>query len=81
MHGCESWETMVSEAAYRERVGAELRRIREAQNISGDDVATVLGWSQSKVSRIETAKIGLSLRDPAVFCTTTACWRRSGPSC
>lgn len=53
--------------AHREQVGAELRRIREALSLSGEEVAAVLGhgWSQSKISRIEGARIGISIHDLA----------------
>jgi len=39
----------------RRRLGAALRRLREQTGQSTDSVAAALGWSQSKVSRIETA--------------------------
>jgi transcriptional regulator with XRE-family HTH domain len=37
----------------RRRLAAELRRLRELANLTGDEVAEQLGWSGSKVSRIE----------------------------
>jgi transcriptional regulator with XRE-family HTH domain len=37
-------------------LGLELRRLREAADLTGDDVARKLGWSVSKVSRIEKAR-------------------------
>jgi transcriptional regulator with XRE-family HTH domain len=51
--------------AHREQVGAELRRLREALSLSGEEVAAALGhgWSQSKISRIEGARIGVSIHD------------------
>jgi transcriptional regulator with XRE-family HTH domain len=42
--------------AARRRLGAELRRLREDALRSGQDLADALGWSQSKVSRIEHAR-------------------------
>ncbi len=42
--------------AARRRLGAELRRLREEALRSGQDLAGALGWSQSKVSRIEHAR-------------------------
>ncbi|GAA1362235.1 helix-turn-helix domain-containing protein [Catellatospora chokoriensis] len=57
----------MSDAAYRERVGAELRRIRESIPVSGEDVAAALNWSQSKVSRVENAKISISMQDLATL--------------
>jgi len=40
----------------RRRLAGELRRIREHIGLNGDDVAERLGWSASKVSRIENAR-------------------------
>lgn len=37
----------------RRRLAAELRRLRELASLTGDEVAEQLGWSGSKVSRIE----------------------------
>ncbi|ACY99797.1 MULTISPECIES: helix-turn-helix domain-containing protein [Thermomonospora] len=45
------------------RLGAELRRLREERNLTGDGVAETLGWSPSKVSRIENARIGARVSD------------------
>lgn len=41
----------------RRRLGAALRRLREQANQTTDDAAKRLGWSKSKVSRIETAAV------------------------
>jgi transcriptional regulator with XRE-family HTH domain len=38
------------------RLAAELRRLREAADLTGDEVAEQLGWSASKVSRLENAR-------------------------
>lgn len=46
-------------------VGFELRRIREAAGISGSAVARDLGWSQSKISRVETGRFGASVSEVA----------------
>jgi transcriptional regulator with XRE-family HTH domain len=40
----------------RRRLAAELRRLRERAGLTGDEVAEDVGWSASKVSRIETAQ-------------------------
>jgi transcriptional regulator with XRE-family HTH domain len=40
----------------RRRLGAELRRLRERAELTGDDVAKRVKWSASKVSRIENAQ-------------------------
>jgi transcriptional regulator with XRE-family HTH domain len=47
----------------RRRLGAALRRLREQSSQSTDDVATELGWSKSKVSRIETAGVTVTPHD------------------
>jgi transcriptional regulator with XRE-family HTH domain len=39
----------------RRRLAAELRRLREHASLTGDQVAEHMGWSASKVSRIENA--------------------------
>lgn len=52
---------------HRERVAAELKRIREGLGLSGEEVAAALGWSQPKVSRIENARISVSVRDLATL--------------
>jgi transcriptional regulator with XRE-family HTH domain len=49
--------------AARRRLGTELRRIREDAYRSGQDIALALGWSQSKVSRIEQARTLPSVYD------------------
>jgi transcriptional regulator with XRE-family HTH domain len=45
------------------RLAAELRRLREAAGLQMERVAAALGWSVSKVSRIETGQIGVRPRD------------------
>ncbi len=52
-------------SAQRLRVGAELRRLREAAGLPGEQVATALGWSQPKVSRIEMGRTAFTVRDVA----------------
>jgi transcriptional regulator with XRE-family HTH domain len=49
----------------RRRLAAELRRLREERSLTGEDVAESLGWSTSKISRIETARIGIKRTDLA----------------
>jgi transcriptional regulator with XRE-family HTH domain len=44
-------------------LGTELRRLRDVAALTGEEVATQLGWSASKVSRIETGKIAVSPAD------------------
>jgi transcriptional regulator with XRE-family HTH domain len=45
------------------QLAAELRRLRDAVGLTGEEVAQRLGWSPSKVSRIETATTVVSLAD------------------
>jgi len=47
----------------RRRLAAELRRLRERAGFTGEQVADRLGWSGSKVSRIETSKLGVKEGD------------------
>jgi transcriptional regulator with XRE-family HTH domain len=54
-------------SAIRRRLAAELRRLREQAGLSGDEVAGRLGWSGSKVSRIETHRTGVKPEDLAVL--------------
>lgn len=51
----------------RRRLGAALRRLREQTGRSTDGAAADLGWSQSKVSRIETAATAVSPDDVRVL--------------
>jgi transcriptional regulator with XRE-family HTH domain len=43
----------------RRWLAAELRRLRERNGLTGDEAADRLGWSASKISRIETHRIGV----------------------
>src|SRR5215510_8507018 len=45
----------------RERLAAELRRLRDLAGVSGRDLAQRVGISQSKVSRIESGAVVPSL--------------------
>jgi transcriptional regulator with XRE-family HTH domain len=45
------------------RLAAELRRLRETVDLTGDEVAERLGWSASKVSRLENARQAPRLAD------------------
>jgi transcriptional regulator with XRE-family HTH domain len=46
-----------------QQLAAALRRFREHAEIKGDDLAELLGWSPSKVSRIERGRHGINRRD------------------
>lgn len=48
-------------------LGAQLRAIRKARSLSMQDVADRLGWSESKVSRLETGQRPLSSEEIAGF--------------
>ena len=52
-----------SPTSRRRRLGLELRRLREGARLTGDDVAKQLGWSVSKVSRIEKARAAVPWSD------------------
>lgn len=43
----------------RRRLAAELRRLREQDGRTGDEVAAAIDWSPSKISRYELARSGL----------------------
>jgi transcriptional regulator with XRE-family HTH domain len=49
----------------RRRLGHELRQIREAAGLTIDEVAKHLDISSAKLSRIETGRVGVRLRDVA----------------
>ncbi len=50
--------------ALRRRLGAELRRLRKHIGLTGDEVASRLGWpSSSKLSRVELGQVGLKQPD------------------
>ncbi|GIH69269.1 helix-turn-helix domain-containing protein [Sphaerimonospora thailandensis] len=48
-----------SPTARRRRLGIELRRLREAANLNGVEVTRPLGWSATKLSRIETGRVAV----------------------
>jgi transcriptional regulator with XRE-family HTH domain len=55
---------VVDSPSVRERrLASELRLLRQAGQLNGKDVAERLGWSASKVSRIENGRIGISPED------------------
>lgn len=47
----------------RMRLAVELHRLREHAGLTGDQAAEELGWSPSKISRIENARSGVSVPD------------------
>ncbi|MFC7386328.1 helix-turn-helix domain-containing protein [Sphaerisporangium rhizosphaerae] len=44
-------------------MAGELRVLRERAGLTGDQVAEVVGWSASKLSRMETARVGARAKD------------------
>lgn len=52
-----------SPAVRGRRLAGELRRLRERTGLTGDEVASQLGWSGSKISRIELHRIGIKQAD------------------
>ncbi len=46
-----------SPTARRRRLAAALRQMREAQQLSCAEAGTAVGWSESKISRIETGRV------------------------
>src|ERR1700712_4615589 len=72
MSGCTSagvvgWCSMTTQPdtpSVRERqLARELREARVGAQLPGSETARILGWSASKVSRIETGRIGISPTD------------------
>jgi hypothetical protein len=53
----------VTPTVRRRRLASELRRLREAANLTCEDVAARLECSASKISRIETGRVSVSPRD------------------
>src|SRR5206468_1374753 len=47
----------------RRQLGADLRRLRELSGRTAAEVVGVLHWSESKLSRVETAHIGIRRTD------------------
>lgn len=45
------------------QLAAELRRLRDAAQLTGEEVGERLGWSPAKVSRIETARTAITAAD------------------
>ncbi|MFE4690410.1 helix-turn-helix domain-containing protein [Streptomyces sp. NPDC056749] len=50
-------------AVRRRKLGEELRALRHTSGLTSRDAAALLGWHQSKVSRIETGASGVTPRD------------------
>ncbi len=50
-------------SARARRLAAELRQLREASGMTGEEVASRLKWSASKISRIETSRTAVTTGD------------------
>lgn len=55
--------TTTSPTVLRRSLAIQLRRLREAAGLTGEQVASQLDWADSKISRIETAKSGVQPAD------------------
>ncbi len=52
-----------SPTARRRRLAGALRQMRETRHLSCADAGKTVGWSESKISRIETGRVGLAEPD------------------
>jgi transcriptional regulator with XRE-family HTH domain len=52
-----------SSAARQRRLASELRRLRRQARLTGKEVSTRLGWSEAKLSRIETGQARVKIED------------------
>lgn len=52
-----------SPTARRRRLAAALRQLREARHLSCAEAGKAVGWSESKISRIETGRTGVRVAD------------------
>ncbi|MEU6580688.1 helix-turn-helix transcriptional regulator [Nocardia sp. NPDC046763] len=53
----------------REALGQRLREIRRRAGLSGRQLATLAGWHESKVSKLEYGKLRVSDADARAYCT------------
>jgi transcriptional regulator with XRE-family HTH domain len=62
-----SWEPSmpdkISPTVRRRKLGVQLRTLREQAGLTIDEVAKQTRWSMSKISRMETARVGARQRD------------------
>ncbi|WP_433548735.1 helix-turn-helix domain-containing protein [Streptomyces sp. CA-294286] len=54
-------------AVRRRKLGEELRRLRDRAGLTSPQAARLVGWHQSKVSRIETGRSGVKPSDVALL--------------
>src|SRR4051812_10186940 len=50
------------------QLARELRKMRERSDLTGEQVAAKMGWEQSKVSRMETAKMRITSGEVMELC-------------
>ena len=46
---------------FRERIGSEIRAIRESRGLSQDDLADIMEVHRATISKIETGKFAISI--------------------
>jgi len=56
-------DTPVDAIVLRMLLGAQLRRLREAANVTPDQAGRAIRASRSKISRMETGRVGFKMRD------------------
>src|SRR5689334_3086007 len=59
--------------ARQERLGAELRKLRERAGLSGRDAARVLGIAETKLSSTEVGRVGVSAERVRHLASEYAC--------
>src|SRR3569833_1726 len=52
------------------QLARELRHLREGAGLTGEQVAVKMGWEQSKISRMETAKMRITSGEVMELCET-----------
>lgn len=57
-----------SPTARKRQLGIQLRKLRETTGRLGSDVAEHMGWSQAKISRVETGQTTISAAEVARLC-------------
>ncbi|MGH3391539.1 MAG: helix-turn-helix domain-containing protein [Actinomadura sp.] len=50
------------------RLARDLRQIREARKLKGDEAAALVGWDQGKISRVENAKMRVTVGEVMELC-------------
>ena len=61
-------------------IGLRIRHFREEASLTGEELAEALGWSQSKVSRVETGRVRISLDDVEAVAQALALQQRERDS-